>query len=75
MCAREFGANVDDPWAAFDPESPAGRLAHERFEELYGAPPVEVRSAPIDLPRDVDLRIAAKTSTQQVFGDTLAALA
>jgi pyruvate dehydrogenase E1 component len=73
--AREFGANEDDPWAAFDPESPAGRLARERFQELYGAAPVEVRSTPIELPPDVDVRIAAKTSTQQVFGDTLAALA
>jgi pyruvate dehydrogenase E1 component len=73
--AREFGAAEDDPWAAFDPDSPAGRLCRERYEELYGAPAIEVRSAPIELPADVEVRMAAKTATQQVFGDTLAALA
>jgi pyruvate dehydrogenase E1 component len=74
--AAEFGADENDPWAAFDPASPAGLLSAARFEELYGAKAIpEVHSAPIELPADVDVRIAAKTSSQQVFGDTLAALA
>ena len=77
VLAREFGADVDNPWVGFDPESPVGRLCHERFVELYGpeTPPVEVRTRQIDLPQDVDVRIAPQTNTQQVFGDTLAALA
>jgi pyruvate dehydrogenase E1 component len=74
--ATEFGANEADPWAAFDPDSDVGRLCRERYEELYGAPRTpEVRSSPIQLPADVDVRIAARTNSQQVFGDTLAALA
>src|SRR4051812_22462552 len=75
VLAKEFGADVADPWAALDPESDAGRLVRQRFDDLYGAPPAEIRTAPITIPADVDVRIAAKTSTQQVFGDTLAALA
>jgi pyruvate dehydrogenase E1 component len=75
VLAAEFGANADDPWAAFDPDSDLGRLCRSRYEELYGGPPVEIHSRPIDVPSDVEVRIAAKTSTQQVFGDTLAALA
>ena len=73
--ARDFGADVDDPWAAFSPDSAAGRLCAERFGELYGGPAVEIRSAPIELPGDIEVRIGAQTNTQQVFGDTLAALA
>jgi pyruvate dehydrogenase E1 component len=75
VLAKEFGANLDDPWAAFDPDSPVGRLCRERSEVLYGNAPVEVHTTPIDVPTDLDVRVAAKTSTQQVFGDTLAALA
>ncbi len=76
--APEFGADENDPWAAFDPDSPAGRLCRARGVELYGAPIPEIRTAAtpqIVLPADVDIRIAGTTFTQQVFGDTLAALA
>ena len=45
MLAEEFGANVDDPWAGFNPDSPVGRLCRQRFEELYGVPRIpEIRS-------------------------------
>ena len=77
--APEFGADENDPWAGLDPDSPAGRLSRERAEALYGGPIPEVSTAAatpqIVLPADVDIRIAATTNTQQVFGDTLAALA
>jgi pyruvate dehydrogenase E1 component len=73
--AAEFHASEDDPWAGFNPDSPVGRLCRARFEELYGAPRTpEIRTTAIEIPSTADVRIAAKTSTQQVFGDTLAAL-
>ena len=49
--AREFHANENDPWAAFNPDSPVGRLCRQRFEELYGAPrSPEIRSPQIEIP-------------------------
>lgn len=76
--APTLGADPDDPWAGFAPDSPEGRLCATRGASLRrrtarpeGSP---ARSA-ASLPADVDVRVAARTSTQQVLGDTLAALA
>ena len=71
-----LGADPTDPWAGFAPTSAEGRLCARRRRDLgYAAvrPPI----APATIPAIVvpDIRIAAATSTQQAFGDTLAALA
>lgn len=71
-----LGADPDDVWAAFAPGTPAHRLSATRRTELgydRTKDPIAPTSAPTLTPPDV--RIAASTSTQQAFGDTLAALA
>jgi len=74
--ARALGADPDDPWAGFPSASPEGRMAGRRRKDLgYGtaSPVITPTTEPvIAVP---DIRIAATTSTQQAFGDTLAALA
>ena len=74
--APKLGADPDDPWAAMAAGSAAERLAHARRDELFGegARPAST-GTPMEVPADVDVRIAAKTSTQVVFGDVLASLA
>jgi pyruvate dehydrogenase E1 component len=74
--APTLGADPDDPWAAFDPGSQEGRLLARRGEELRRrtSHPTGAMGA-AEPPAEVDVRIAAKTSTQQVLGDSLAALA
>jgi pyruvate dehydrogenase E1 component len=72
--APRLGADAGDPWAAFAGDSPEARLCADRGRYLRER---HARSAPVTiaLPADVDIRIAPTTSTQQVLGDTLAALA
>ena len=72
--APRLGADPDDPWAGFDPESPEAQLCEGRGRYLNER---AHRPAPvtIEVPADVDVRIADRTSTQQVLGDSLAALA
>ena len=71
-----LGADPDDPWAGFAERSSEGRLAARRRRDLGYATP-----RPATLPTAApalavpDIRIAAATSTQQAFGDALAALA
>ena len=74
--APTLGADPDDPWAAFDPGSPEGRLLARRGAELrhLTSHPTGAMGA-AEPPAEVDVRIGAKTSTQQVLGDSLAALA
>jgi pyruvate dehydrogenase E1 component len=74
--APEFGADVDDPWAAFDPESPEGRLCRARGVELHGGPSLRDREpTAISVPAGIDIRKRAEISSQEAFGDALAALA
>jgi len=73
--AGTLGADADDPWATFPPGSPEALLCEGRGQALRQR---SVRTDPrptIAPPTDVDVRIAATTSTQQVLGDALAALA
>ncbi len=74
--APTLGADADDPWAAFDPRSPEGRLLARRGTELRQrtSHPSGVMGAAV-APAEVDVRIGPKASTQQVLGDSLAALA
>ena len=74
--APTLGANVDDPWAAFDARSPEGRLLASRGTVLRKRYTHSMRAmGPAEAPAEVDVRIAPRTSTQQVLGDSLAALA
>ncbi len=74
--APTLGADPDDPWAAFDARSPEGLLLAHRGKELRRRwSHAAAAMGPAAAPAEVDVRIAAKTSTQQVLGDTLAALA
>ena len=75
--APALGVDADDPWAAFDPGSPEGRLLAQRSAALRHKTVHAAASVlgPVAAPVEVDVRIAARTSTQQVLGDSLAALA
>lgn len=71
-----LGADSADPWAAFPAGSPEARLCARRRGELgYGSPPIQVAPAVAPSIAPPDVRIGAMTSTQQAFGDTMAALA
>jgi pyruvate dehydrogenase E1 component len=72
--APRLGADADDPWAGFPEDSPEGRLCADRGRYLRSRRQPDSRP-PIPVPSDVDVRVAPMTSTQQVLGDTLAALA
>lgn len=74
--APTLGADADDPWAGFDSASPEGRLLARRGSQLRDRSPQPSGAlGPAAAPTDTDVRVAAKTSTQQVLGDTLAGLA
>jgi pyruvate dehydrogenase E1 component len=73
---RDLGADLDEVWAGFPAGSPEARLAAARRTELgYDAPALEIAPAVEPVIAVPDIRIGAAISTQQAFGDTLAALA
>jgi pyruvate dehydrogenase E1 component len=76
--AAAVGVDPTHPWAGFDPDSPEGRLCRERGKILLAARPPGVVDqeawAGYRIP-DLELRVPDRVSTQQAFGDTLAALA
>ncbi|MBX3029794.1 MAG: pyruvate dehydrogenase [Chloroflexi bacterium] len=72
--APALGVDADDPWAAFPTGSDESRLLSARGAALRARTHPRTPVAPIVAPDDVDIRIAPKTSTQQVLGDALAAL-
>ncbi len=73
--ATELGADPHDPWAGFAAESPEGRLLDERGRYLRGRVTPSGPRTTIRPPSDLKVRVATRTSTQQVLGDALAALA
>jgi pyruvate dehydrogenase E1 component len=74
--ASALGVDADDPWAGFASASTEGRLCARRRRDLgYAAAPSPILPATAPALAVPDVRIAAATSTQQAFGDTLAALA
>ncbi len=74
--APALGADADDPWAAFDPASIEGRWLARRRVELGYARPFAGTPAPAGFtPPELDLRVPSKASSQQAFGDAMAALA
>ena len=71
-----LGADPADPWAAFAEDSPEDRLCAQRRRELgYGSPARAIAPRAMPTIIEPDVRIPARTSTQQMFGDTLAGLA
>ncbi len=64
--ATELGADADDPWQGFEPDSPAGRLCAAAAERLR-RPVVEPRPVP-SLPTETGRTHRAGASTQQAFG-------
>ncbi len=75
--ALELGADPADPWAAFRPSTAAARLCAERRATLWpDGLHRQTREDPgVPLPDELPIRIASRTDTQRVFGDSLAALA
>ena len=74
--AKVLGADPDDPWAGFAAASAEGRLSARRRRDLgYGVHKPAIQPAIAPTVPTPEVRIAASTSTQQVFGDALAALA
>ena len=73
---RALGADPDEPWAAFPAGSPAHRLVQRRRRDLgYGSVRPAIAPAVRPALTTPEIRVAATTSSQQAFGDTLAALA
>jgi pyruvate dehydrogenase E1 component len=69
-------ADLNDPWAGFGSTSAEGRLCARRRRDLgYATPRSAILPATAPALAVPDVRIAAATSTQQAFGDTLASLA
>ena len=65
-----LGADPDDPWAALDPETRAGKLCVARGTEL--ARPGRVASVAFDaIPDEIESRHPKQTSTQEAFGRAL----
>jgi pyruvate dehydrogenase E1 component len=74
--AHALGADPADPWAGFAEGSAEARLLADRRTVLgYDRKKPTVAPVAIVPAAPLDLRVPARSSTQQAFGDTLAALA
>jgi pyruvate dehydrogenase E1 component len=72
---RELGVTEADEWAPFPPESPEARYIRRVMAAGTGLPRRYARPAPVPVPLRLDLPPRPATSTQEAFGDVLAALA
>ncbi len=73
--AADLSVDLDAPWAGFPPDSPEARLLDQRGRLLRDRQDRSGSRTAVIPPTDIDVRIAARTSTQQVLGDALASLA
>ncbi len=65
-----------DDWAAFDPDSAAGRLCAEAAARLYANPTGPLHPLPAEaVPEHLQIPVAGMVSTQQSFGRLLVRLA
>jgi pyruvate dehydrogenase E1 component len=71
---RELGAPDDDEWAPFPPESPEGRHVRRLMADGIGLPRRYRPPPPAPVPERLELPPRPTTSTQEAFGDVLAAL-
>jgi pyruvate dehydrogenase E1 component len=72
---ERFGISADDPWGAFEPASPAGRLCADRSLDLAAE---QTSAAPLPataIPTALDARHPNQTSTQEALGRALTRLA
>ncbi len=75
---EQLGIDPADEWAAFEPESPAGRLCRAAAGRLYpdgphpAPPPLPV--AVDDVPAGLSTRVPASISSQEAFGNALVEL-
>src|SRR5262245_40002060 len=69
--ARNLDARLDDPWAMFAPDTPAGRLCAAASERLRAAPPAPPALAPAAIPPELIGWTATIASTQEAFGRVL----
>lgn len=75
VLAGELGVDTEAPWAGFPADSPEARLLAERGRLLRDAVVRPGARAQVVPPADLDVRVGARSSTQQVLGDALTALA
>jgi pyruvate dehydrogenase E1 component len=71
--AQDLGADPEDPWAMFDPGTPARELCDAAARRLEREP-VQLASPP-PVPNDLGRRHGGDASTQQAFGRFFADLA
>ncbi len=72
--ARELGIAPADEWAPFPADSPEGRHIRAAMASGVGLPRRYERPGPLPVPERLELPPRATTSTQEAFGDVLAAL-
>jgi pyruvate dehydrogenase E1 component len=72
---RELGVPEGQELAPFPPESPEGRYIGKAMAAGIGLPHRFVLPPPVPVPDAVELPARPTTSTQEAFGDVLAALA
>jgi pyruvate dehydrogenase E1 component len=65
----DLGADPDDPWAAFPPDSPEAQACQDAATRL--ARPAVAEEGPVAVPADLGRRHTARESTQQAFGRVL----
>jgi pyruvate dehydrogenase E1 component len=71
---HELGVPEGDEWAPFPPDSPEGRHVRRLMTEGIGLPRRYRPPPPAPVPERLDLPLRPSTSTQEAFGDVLAAL-
>jgi pyruvate dehydrogenase E1 component len=71
--AQVLGTNVENPWQAVDPASPAGQLCAAAAQRL--ARPALVRTEPPAVPQSLGRRYRGEHSTQATLGRVLTDLA
>jgi pyruvate dehydrogenase E1 component len=72
---RELGVPEGEEWATFPPGSPEAAYIRRAVAAGVGLPRRYVRPAPVSIPERLELPPRPAASTQEVFGDVLAALA
>jgi pyruvate dehydrogenase E1 component len=71
---RELGVPEGDEWAPFPEDSPEGSHVRRLLTEGIGLPRRYRPPPPVSIPERLDLPPRPATSTQEAFGDVLAAL-
>jgi pyruvate dehydrogenase E1 component len=71
---RELGVREDDEWAPFAPGSPEGHHVRRLLDAGIGLPRRYVPPPLAEIPERLELPPRPTTSTQEAFGDVLAAL-